>query len=196
MKKIIVMLLFVVAAGSFIACGGQGAENRNSTSSGVEDVLEAGMAEADKEEEDIAEPEERESGLNEDAPLPEEETDEALSTTEGIDIDLTQLSETMVYSEVFNMMMEPDQYKGKTIRMNGTTSYFKDENTGKVYYSCVIQDATACCAQGIEFVLTDDYKPDDYPKDGDNITVTGVFDTYNEDEKTYCTLKDASLEEI
>ena len=43
----------------------------------------------------------------------------------------------------------------------------------------IIQDATQCCAQGIEFVPLEDYTyPDDFPEIGENICVTGVFDTY------------------
>jgi hypothetical protein len=55
-------------------------------------------------------------------------------------------------------------------------------------------DATACCSQGIEFELTDDYVyPDDYPEDGGDICVVGTFDTYEEDGFTYCVLRDARL---
>ncbi len=38
--------------------------------------------------------------------------------------------------------------------------------------------------------------PEDYPEDGDDIVVTGVFDTYMEGSDMYCTLKDARLEYI
>ncbi len=103
------------------------------------------------------------------------------------DIDLTKLSATMVYSEVYNMTAEPDKYIGKRIRMSGPASVFVAEATGKVYYSCIIKDATACCAQGIEFTL----KEGDYPNQGDPIVVEGVFDTYYEGEYRYCTLVDA-----
>nr|MCR5716177.1 hypothetical protein [Lachnospiraceae bacterium] len=77
------------------------------------------------------------------------------STGDGsVDVDLTTLSSTMVYSEVYNMMVSPDAYVGKTIRMSGLMSIFLDEATEKYYYACIIQDATACCAQGIEFEPT------------------------------------------
>ena len=111
-----------------------------------------------------------------------------------VDVDLTQMSSTMVYSEVFNMVNEPDDYLGKMIKMEGTFALYHDENTGKDYYACIIQDATACCAQGIEFVLTEEYAcPADYPQEGGFITVTGVFDTYQEGSYTYCTLREARL---
>ena len=129
----------------------------------------------------------------------EEETEVSLDTVAqeaaDVDVDLTKLSKTMVYSEVYNIMVNPDDYIGKTIRMGGAYNIFVDETTGMTYYYCVIQDATACCAQGIEFILTDDYKyPDDYPDEGENITVVGNFDTYMEGEYLYCTLRDAVLE--
>ena len=39
--------------------------------------------------------------------------------TDGVDFDLTRLSSTMVYSEVYNMMNAPGDYIGKTIKMTG-----------------------------------------------------------------------------
>lgn len=118
----------------------------------------------------------------------------AVSTDHGVDVDLTVLSSTMVYSEVYNMMVYPENYKGKTIKMKGQFVPCYDEGTGKYYFACFISDATACCSQGIEFILTDDYSyPDDYPQEGDTICVTGTFDTYMEGEYMYCTLREAKL---
>lgn len=123
-------------------------------------------------------------------------TEAAISSdsTGEYDVDLTVLSGTMVYSEVYNMMVQPEEYIGKTVKMSGTFATFINEEDGRYIFGCVITDATACCAQGIEFELTDEYQyPDDYPKDGDTICVTGTFDTYLEDELTYCTLRNAKL---
>ncbi len=112
-----------------------------------------------------------------------------------IDVDLTQLSSTMVYSEVFAMMMAPEDYDGKTVRMSGLYNYYHDAMVDKDYSACVVQDATACCAQGIDFVLTDDYDyPDDYPEIDEEITVTGVFNIYKEGKYDFFRLKDAVLE--
>lgn len=137
----------------------------------------------------------RQTGVNDGAPAPEEISEsEILSTEAGIDIDLTTLSATVVYSEVYDMMMMPDKYIGKTIKMGGTYSSFYDEASDKYYFACIIMDATACCAQGIEFVLTDDYVyPDDYPQEDDPICVVGVFDSYVEDGYTYYTLRNAKF---
>ncbi len=122
----------------------------------------------------------------------EEESEEKAAT--AIDVDLTVLSSTMVYSEVYNMMVSPDDYKGKTVKMEGQFVPYYDESTEKYYFACFISDATACCSQGIEFILTNDYSyPEDYPQEGDTICVVGTFDTYMEGNNTYCTLRNAVL---
>ena len=48
-------------------------------------------------------------------------------------VDLTRLSATMVYAEVFNMMVEPENYVGKTIKMNGLFYVYPDEKKRYVY---------------------------------------------------------------
>ncbi|MBQ9543988.1 MAG: hypothetical protein IJV00_02535 [Clostridia bacterium] len=110
-----------------------------------------------------------------------------------VDVDLTKLSSTMVYSEVYNMTYSPEDYTGKRVRMRGSFAYA--EGDGRYYFACIIADATACCAQGIEFVLKDERKfPDEYPAEGAEITVVGVFETYNEGTFQYCQLTDAVME--
>ena len=91
-------------------------------------------------------------------------------------MDLTKLSSTMVYSEVYNMMYETEQYLGKTVKMKGQLSVFESDS-GRTYFTCLVQDATACCAQGLEFELTEDYS---YPEEWAEITVIGTVDTYEE----------------
>lgn len=109
-------------------------------------------------------------------------------------VDLTKLSSTMVFSEVYSMMTDPTPYIGKTIVMNGQFTVYQDSGTGKLYFSCIIKDATACCAQGIEFSLAGDHEfPEDYPQEGDNITVQGTFDIYTEGQAKYMQLADSVL---
>ncbi len=119
-------------------------------------------------------------------------TETAAKAAQNIDVDLTQMSSTMIYSEVQNMMLKPADYVGKTVRMQGAFSVSEiGENR---YFACIIKDATACCAQGIEFDWAGDHSyPADYPKDGSDITVTGEFTTYNEGQQQYCQLKNAEL---
>lgn len=110
-----------------------------------------------------------------------------------IDVDLTRLSSTMVYSEVYNMVSTPEDYIGKVVRMDGNLNIYPSEETNKIYYACVIADATACCQQGIEFEWEGEHSPSDYPDENTLITVVGTFDSYDEDGRTYYHLKDAKM---
>lgn len=112
----------------------------------------------------------------------------------SIDVDLTALSSTMIYSEVSNMMMAPEDYIGKTIKMNGSFAAYYDEANEEYFYACVIADATACCQQGLEFVLKNGGKyPDDYPEEGSEINVVGTFNTYELDGNLYARLENAEI---
>lgn len=112
----------------------------------------------------------------------------------NIDVDLTALSSTMVYSEVNNMMMYPEEYIGKTVKMTGTMAAYYDEALDEYYEACVISDATACCQQGLEFQLKGNHKyPDDFPEIDSEITVVGTFNTYEENDYTYARLENAKL---
>jgi len=116
------------------------------------------------------------------------------AASEGYDVDLTQLSSSMVYGQVYDMVNNSDSYVGKKVKMRGSFSYYKDEKTGREYFAVLIADATACCSQGIEFILKGDpVYPDDYPEVGADITVTGSFAWYKEDYATYCQLLDAEI---
>ena len=65
--------------------------------------------------------------------------------------------------------------------MNGQFAVYENPNTGAVYTACISMDATACCSQGLEFVLAGKKTyPNDYPEFGSEITVTGTFQLYDE----------------
>lgn len=121
----------------------------------------------------------------------------------GIDIDLTRLSSTMVYSEVYSMVYSPEEFVGKVVKMRGQFSVSQgvledgSPDPEKLYFACVIADATACCAQGLEFALDGDYAyPEDYPEIGSEITVTGQFELYEEEGYLYIRLRDAAMEDM
>lgn len=107
------------------------------------------------------------------------------TSNSGFDIDLTKLSSTMVFSEVYNMMISPEEYVGKTIKAEGIFQVFQDSDNSN-FYALVIADATACCQQGLELIWDGDPAyPDDYPKENSEIEITGVYQSYIEDGNTY-----------
>ncbi len=179
--RIAALILIVSVGFSFSACADEerksGTVNNSPT---VDDILNGG-------------------GQTTSAPVqtapPVTVADGPISCATDVDVDLTVLSGTMVYSEVYNMLTEYDSYIGKSVRMKGTLAvYFGDEVN---YYAVLIADATACCAQGLEFVLINESElsfPEDYPTVGSTVTVSGTFETYTEDGNTYCRLTDAVFE--
>ena len=192
MKKIVLSVIMIIGLSAAAGCAGKDSAGHSSGNiKTVEDVLQEGIQSEDKDTGENAE-----TGSSSETTAQAEPIEAAQETPqdEDIDVDLTVLSSTMVYSEVYNMMVKPDDYIGKTVKMTGMYSYYHDDATGNDYHACIIQDATACCAQGIEFTTTDEFKyPDDYPEMGDDVTVIGRFDIYYEGDFCFMTLLDARL---
>jgi hypothetical protein len=101
------------------------------------------------------------------------------------DIDLTKLSSTMVFSEVYNMMISPEEYVGKTMKAEGIFRVYQDSKN-KNFYALLIADATSCCQQGLELIWNRDHTyPEDYPEEESMIEITGMFQSYAEEDNTY-----------
>ena len=166
MKKVLSFMLVICMLFSLAACGNSTSEQGSTASPSSREQSNSGTDSQDTSE------------------------NNADQEIQKIDVDLTQLSSTMVYSEVYNMMYTPEDYIGKTVKMNGAFTLYCQKVTEDgqpdfnypIYYACVIADATSCCY------------PDDYPKLGGNITVTGTFETYEEDGNQYSHLVNAVLE--
>ncbi len=123
-----------------------------------------------------------------------EEKNGPVATPMVIDLDLANLSGTVVYSQIYNIMYEPESYLGKVIRIAGYYSAYEDMERGVVYHACVIPDATACCAQGVEFIWNGKHTwPDDYPAETTDIIVTGRLEMYEEDGNKYLHLVDSDV---
>lgn len=108
--------------------------------------------------------------------IPKPPEDSPSSDAPSVDLDLTALSSTMVYAEVFRIMMAPDDYIGKTIRISGIFTVYHDPQTNQVGCGVIVQDASACCAQGFRLVLPHDFSPQDYPASQSKVTVAGKFE--------------------
>lgn len=174
LKNIIKLNIVIVLAAVLVACS----EGRGLQSNSVKSVLE--------------------SGVNGSVESVSETTEEVKTGVKNpydkIDIDLTEMPKQLAYSTASRMNMVSEQYLGQIVKMNGICSIFHDEKRDIYFFTCEINDETACCMLGIEFELLDDYKfPDDFPKEKDEVTVVGIFDTYKEGAKTYKTLRKAVL---
>lgn len=101
----------------------------------------------------------------------------ATPSPDGVDLDLTKLSATMVFAEVSAMVRTPEDYLGKTVRMAGPLMVYEANPALGIdyFYTVVIQDATACCQQGMEFI----WPEGTLPEAGTGLVVTGTFAEYD-----------------
>ncbi|MDR0426691.1 MAG: hypothetical protein LBH24_05950 [Clostridiales bacterium] len=96
-------------------------------------------------------------------------------------IDLTSMSSNMVYVYVNDMVNNrPEDYVGKTIKAKGNYQQSVSGEPERARRYLVIQDAAACCAQGVEFVYENEY-----PEENREIELTGIFERYEERGETY-----------
>lgn len=199
LKKCMVLLLcilLITGCSNKKGTNGKGVNNTNS----IEKVIDNQIANEDGKTE-TTESEKASSDVesNKDIEDTISGAENVRDTDETVDYDLTQMSSDMVYATVYQMMVTPEEYEGKTFRIDGNFYATYYEATKKYYFYCIIQDATACCAQGMEFIWDDGSHiyPDEYPEDNAEIVVEGTFETYREDgdENLYCRLSDATLQQ-
>ena len=191
MKRLFCLLLAVCMAVSLCAC-------RKDSEKVAENNTPSSDGEVSAPAEIIPTPDEQETQDEQQTP---EEPEQTQTSADGVDVDLTVLSSTMVFSEVYNMLyFYPEDYYGKNVKMTGQFNVYQwvDESgivaDMPVAYACIISDATACCAEGVEFVLEGDYTyPDDYPELGTEITVIGEFQSYEENGVTWYHLVNARM---
>ena len=97
----------------------------------------------------------------------------------GIDVDLTQMSSEEVETAVLSLMEEPTNDFGKTVKIAGTTTSYVIGDTS--YHSVIVKEALDSCPQGIEYRTADD----NYPPDGEEVTITGELGWYTEGSNLY-----------
>ena len=175
LKKCMVLLLcilLITGCSNKKGTNGKGVNNTNS----IEKVIDNQIANEDGKTE-TTESEKASSDVesNKDIEDTISGAENVRDTDETVDYDLTQMSSDMVYATVYQMMVTPEEYEGKTFRIDGNFYATYYEATKKYYFYCIIQDATACCAQGMEFIWDDGSHiyPDEYPEDNAEIVVEG-----------------------
>ena len=178
---------------------GKRADNGKGINSGetVDKVIESQVKkeEQKKTEESTKEDTQKNNQQNTDTQTPESVQGTVNAPEAAVDVDLSVMDSDMIYATVYQMMSDPEQYVGKTFRIEGKFYVTYDEMTKYQYYYCVIKDATECCAQGLEFVWGDGSHiyPDEYPTDGTEVIVDGTFELYMENDSRYCRLANADF---
>ena len=191
--------IWLLAAVVLISGCGKRADNGKGINSGekVDKVIESQVKkeEQKKTEESTKEDTQKNNQQNTDTQTPESVQGTVNAPEAAVDVDLSVMDSDMIYATVYQMMSDPEQYVGKTFRIEGKFYVTYDEMTKNQYYYCVIKDATECCAQGQEFVWGDGSHiyPDEYPNDGTEVIVDGTFELYMENDSRYCRLANADF---
>ena len=121
---------------------------------------------------------------------------DGLPVYENIDIDLTTMNATMVYSQVSDMLSRPSTYLHKIVKVKGPFKPYESTNPDYCYPAIIVQDATACCGNGLEFLLYGVPRcsmegGNGYPILNEEATVIGRFETYLEGTSLFVHLVDA-----
>lgn len=202
-KFFIIFIIFVAIAG----CGKK-RQNKNqmfSTTKSVKDTIEEEM----KKEQEKKENAENEKALKNDFQATEEDVKEINEdkneenkkaenvggeNQKDIDYDLTEMNSDMIYATVFMVVQDPESYAGKTFKIYGNSYTFPTTEGKSMTHYCLIKDALACCAQGLEFISSN--SDEKYPDDGDEIVVTGTLESYTVEDipMPLCRLVNAKIE--
>ena len=93
-----------------------------------------------------------------------------------VDIDLSDLSMTIIEAEYSRILSNADDYNGKTIRAYGLYYTLLFSNSGDRFHYIIVVTGDECCQMGFEFRRDGDYIfPDDYPSQNAIIQITGTL---------------------
>ena len=195
MKKILACIICLTLAFGVTACGKASDKDSNGDTKIISDAKNKQENSKSNTKKEVSKKE-----VAGDAGKGKSSKSKSKTSSNKIDIDLNNLNANVVYSQVFQMMTEPDKFIGKRIRMSGQFNVYaaQEGNPSGVteYYAIIIADAQACCQQGIEFVWPGHTYPDGFPEVKSNASVAGIFEVYTEDGKKYCRLVADTVEPL
>lgn len=108
-----------------------------------------------------------------------EQCKSSFTKSSKIDIDLSTMGSTMIFSMVFNMLIKPEEYDNQNLKIKGNFVVYISKENNQRYFSIIIPDATQCCQQGIPFIWFGETKnyPNDFPAIGTEVTLIGKYKT-------------------
>lgn len=113
-------------------------------------------------------------------------------SSSNVDVDLTELSETVMFAKVSDILVTPDEYDGKTIKVTGEINVYYEEAEDKNYFAMILVDSTNCCTYVLEF----DKDPSVDDKEfmhGKDQTIVGTLDFEEMGDSFFCHLIDVKL---
>ncbi|MDI9521482.1 MAG: hypothetical protein QM308_10090 [Bacillota bacterium] len=108
---------------------------------------------------------------------------------EFIHWDLSRMSATMAYAQLYAMLMQPEGYVGQTVKVQGEYYPLTDDEGITRVHGVIVSDMAACCQVGLEFLLTGNPPPGTYPPPMSTVEMTGLFDLCNDGGEKFCVLR-------
>lgn len=102
-----------------------------------------------------------------------------------VDYNFKEMSATVAYSQSLMMMYEPQDYWGKTMRIDGSYMCMNTPEFGDVHVLLIL-DETNCCQGFVEFYLPEGST---YPASGDPMGVVGTFILVDDPQGDYSILE-------
>ena len=99
--------------------------------------------------------------------------------------DLTRLGYSMAYAQMYDMLVNPGNYLGHTVKLQGNYYTAVSEGAEESRHLILITDTAACCEIGMEFIVTGDNSAMLFPGNDTLIELTGVFSYFEEGGYTY-----------
>jgi|GEM_PF-6489071 len=112
----------------------------------------------------------------------------AAETGPAAELDLTGLSDSAAFRAVRDLLLFPERYTGRTVKVSGVCAVYYDEAADVYRYACRLPGADGDAL--LEFLPADGERP---PAPDRAITVFGVFDLSAEGPFLRCALRDARL---
>lgn len=99
-----------------------------------------------------------------------------------IDVDVAAMSEVMAYSTLENIMYNPTDFLGKTVRIKGSFYYEYYQELDMKFFAILLMDDTNCCMAFAEVELLDGIE---YPQVGQECMIIGEVKTKLVDGNDY-----------
>jgi uncharacterized membrane protein YcgQ (UPF0703/DUF1980 family) len=105
-----------------------------------------------------------------------------------------EIKEKLFIAQTNDVYLNPEDYMGKTIKLEGLFKFMQYEDADKSY-CFVIRNGPGCCGYDgtAGFEVAWDQKTAPYPKEDDWVEAVGVLDSYEEDGYPYLYLALSSL---
>ncbi|NLJ64373.1 MAG: hypothetical protein GX337_03145 [Christensenellaceae bacterium] len=101
--------------------------------------------------------------------------------------DLSRLSSTMAYAQLYDMLCNAENYVGSAVKLKGPYMPYQSE-AGELMHFVLVYDMQGCCELALEMLPTRGANIE-YPEMNTEIEAEGLFDICNDDGVRFVALR-------